>query len=206
MNQSMAEHIENIRLENQAATMQMRLLERNAIAGRSAGGRPLRRRRETILTYGAQRQRGTAALQSSTDYRWQVVITLVAALLTGSLAAAPAGAPPLSSVRTEKSVETLALVWFARMQTGQIDRTQLAAEYNAQLTDDAVQAMSRFLKEHDYGASPTGAQVLKTSTVGEQTFYVVKLLFPRGDAASLLLGFNAEGKITGINLMSMAGD
>ena len=186
--------------------MQMRLLERNAIAGRSAGGRPLRRRRETILTYGAQRQRGTAALQSFTDYRWQVVITLVAALLTGSLAAAPAGAPPLSSVRTEKSVETLALVWFARMQTGQIDRTQLAAEYNAQLTDDAVQAMSRFLKEHDYGASPFGAQVLKTSTVGEQTFYVVKLLFPRGDAASLLLGFNAEGKITGINLMSMAGD
>jgi len=35
---------------------------------------------------------------------------------------------------------------------------------------------------------------------------VVKLLFPRGDAASLLLAFNAEGKITGINLMSMAGD
>ena len=70
----------------------------------------------------------------------------------------------------------------------------------------AVQAVSRFLKEHDYGASPFGAQVLKTSTVGEQTFYVVKLLFPRGDAASLLLAFNAEGKITGINLMSMAGD
>jgi hypothetical protein len=32
------------------------------------------------------------------------------------------------------------------------------------------------------------------------------LLFPRGDAASLLLGFNAERKITGVNLMSTAGD
>ena len=92
------------------------------------------------------------------------------------------------------------------MRTGQIDRSQLAADYSAQLTDDAVQALSRFLKEHDYGAPPTGAQILKTSTVGEQTFYVVKLLFPRGDAASLLLGLNAESKITGINLMSMAGD
>jgi hypothetical protein len=131
---------------------------------------------------------------------------LVAALLTGSLAAALADPSSPPSVPTEKSVETLALEWFAKMQTGQIDRTQLAAEYNAQLTDDAVQAMSRFLKEHDYGAPPTGAQVLKTSTVGEQTFYVVKLLFPRGDAASLLLAFNTEGKITGINLMSMAGD
>src|SRR6516164_463211 len=133
-------------------------------------------------------------------------ITLVTALLTGSLAAALAGSPPLSSVRTEKSVETLALEWFSKMQTGQIDRTQLATDYSTQLTDDAVQAMSRFLKEHDYGASPFGAQVIKTSTVGGQTFYVVKLLFPRGDAASLLLAFNAEGKITGINLMSMAGD
>jgi hypothetical protein len=30
--------------------------------------------------------------------------------------------------------------------------------------------------------------------------------FRSGDAASLLLGFNAEDKISGINLMSMAGD
>jgi hypothetical protein len=138
--------------------------------------------------------------------RLPVVITLLAALLTGSVAAALAGSPPPSSVPTENSVETLALEWFAKMRTGQIDRTQLAADYSAQLTDDAVQAMSRYLKEYEYGASPTGAQVLKTRTVGEQTFYVVKLVFPRGDAASLLLGFNAEGKITGISLMSMAGD
>jgi hypothetical protein len=142
----------------------------------------------------------------TTQMRLPVVITLVAALLTGSVAAALAGSRPPSSVPTETSVETLALEWFAKMRTGQIDRTQLAADYSAQLTDDAVQAMSRYLKEYEYGASPTGAQVLKTRTIGEQTFYVVKLVFPRGDAASLLLGFNAEGKITGISLMSMAGD
>jgi hypothetical protein len=140
------------------------------------------------------------------NQKYARAIMLVAALLSGIVPAAFAGSQPLSSVQTKKSVETLALEWFAQMRTGQIDRTQLAAEYNAQLTDDAVQAMSRFLKEHDYGAPPTGAQVLKTTMVGEQTFYVVKLLFPRGDAGSLLLGFNAEGKITGINLMSMAGD
>ena len=138
--------------------------------------------------------------------RLLLVITLLAALLTGSVAAALAGSPPPSSVPTENSVETLALEWFAKMRTGQIDRTQLAADYSAQLTDDAVQAMSGYLKEYEYGASPTGAQVLKTRKIGAQTFYVVKLVFPRGDAASLLFGFNAEGKITGISLMSMAGD
>jgi hypothetical protein len=136
--------------------------------------------------------------------KFPILIRLVAALLTANLAAAIAGSPPLlPSVRTEKSVETLALEWYAKMRTGQIDRTQLASDYSAQLTDDAVQALSRSLKEIDNGSSPTGAKVLRTTTVGEQTFYVVKLLFPRGDAASLLLGFNVEGKITGIDLLSM---
>jgi hypothetical protein len=135
-----------------------------------------------------------------------VVITLVAALLTGGVLTALAGSPLPSSVRTEKSVEALAVDWFAQMRTGQIDRTQLAADYSAQLTDEVVQTTSQYLKKHEYGASPTGAQVLKTRTTGEQTFYVVKLVFPRGDAASLLLGLNTEGKITGISLMSMAGD
>jgi hypothetical protein len=138
--------------------------------------------------------------------RLPVVIKLVAALLTSGVATALAGSPLLSSLRTEKSVEALALEWFAQMRTGQIDRTQLAADYSAQLTDDVVQATSQYLKKYEYGASPTGAQILKTRTTGEQTFYVVKLVFPRGDAASLLLGLNPEGKITGISLMSMAGD
>jgi hypothetical protein len=147
-----------------------------------------------------ENQTGTAQM------KLPIVITLVAALLTGCVAVALAAPPPPSSVRTENSVETLALEWFAEMRTGQIDRTQLAADYSAQLTDDAVQAMSRYLKEYQYGASPTGAKVLKTRTIGEQTFYVVKLVFPRGDAASLLFGFDVEGKITGVAIMSMAGD
>jgi len=92
------------------------------------------------------------------------------------------------------------------MQSSQIDRTQLTPDYSAQLTDDAVQAMSRYLKEYRYGVSPTRAEVLQTRTIGKQTLYVVKLVFPRGDAASLLFGFNTEGKITGISLLSMAGD
>jgi hypothetical protein len=39
------------------------------IAGRSPGGRPLRRRREMVSIYGRQRLRGTAALQASTEHR-----------------------------------------------------------------------------------------------------------------------------------------
>jgi hypothetical protein len=135
-----------------------------------------------------------------------VAAAFVGAVLTGSVAIAPAAGTVPVGAQTKKSVEALALQWLERMRTGQIDRTQLTASYSAQLTNDAVQEMSRYLNEHKYGASPTSAEILRTRTIGEQTFYLVKLIFPRGDAASLLLGFNMEGKITGITLTSMAGD
>jgi hypothetical protein len=112
----------------------------------------------------------------------------------------------VSNTGTDDSVGSLALQWFDQMRTGQIDRTQLTAEYSAHLTEEAVQGMSRYLTAYHYGVSPTGARVVHSRSSGEQTFHVVKLIFPRGDAASLLFGFNAEGKITGISLTGMAGD
>lgn len=111
-----------------------------------------------------------------------------------------------ANVQTEKRVDDLALKWFAEMKTGQIDRTQLTSDYNARLTNDAVREMSEYLRQHDYGVAPSWAEVVQTRTSGDQTLYVVKLVFPRGDAASMLFGFNTEGKITGISILSMAGD
>lgn len=143
---------------------------------------------------------------SITNRKLAGLTTLVVVLFTGLVAAALGASPEQPGGRTERSVEALALEWFEFMRTGQIDRTQLAPDYSAQLTGAAVQSMSQYLKEYKYGASPTGAEVLQTRRIGEQTFYIVKLVFPRGDAASLLLGFNLGGKITGISLMSMAGD
>ena len=125
-------------------------------------------------------------------------LMLVAALLTGGAVSALADPPAADNVKA------LALRWYEQMQAGQLDRSQLAAAYSAQLTDDAVREMSR--KVNLCGASPTGAEILQCRTIADQTFYLVKLIFPRGDAASLLIGFGADGKITGINLMSMAGD
>ena len=133
-------------------------------------------------------------------------IALLAAALSSADAASPHAFPAQTGALTDKSVEAIALQWFERMRTGQIDRTQLTAQYSAQLTEDVVKKTSAYLTEHKYGALPSAAKILRTRTIGDQTFYNVKLLFPRGDAASLLFGFNAEGKITGIALMSMAGD
>ena len=79
-------------------------------------------------------------------------IILAVALSIASIDAGLADPTPAAGVPTEDALKAFALQWFAQMQAGKIDRTQYAAAYGAQLTDDAVQAMSRHLNE--YGASP----------------------------------------------------
>ena len=132
------------------------------------------------------------------------VMILATAVSIASVAAARADPAKQAGVPTEDGMRALALHWFAQLQAGKIDRTEYTAEYGAQLTDDAVQAMSHQLNQ--YGASPLRAEIMQKRVLDNQTFYQVKLIFPRGDAASLLFGFDADGKITGIGIMSMAGD
>jgi hypothetical protein len=136
--------------------------------------------------------------------RFAAMMMLAAALLTGSVVAAPAEPPQPFGVPTEDAVKALALRWYTQMQAGQLDRSQLNAAYSAQLTDDAVQAMAHNVNL--YGASPTSAAILHSRKMADQRFYLVKLIFPRGDAASLLIGFDAQGKITGLSFASVAGD
>jgi hypothetical protein len=123
---------------------------------------------------------------------------LLATLFTGC---STSGDQALSIDRTSSdSVNAIALEWFEHLQAGQIDRTQMTTAFSEHLTDDAVQDMSRFLVT--YGPA-SGGEVVKSRTIQDQTFYVVKLLLERGDALSLLIGFAENGKITGITFTSM---
>jgi hypothetical protein len=158
----------------------------------------LAKRRRTVKVFNQELQRG------GTPMRRFGATMLVAALSISCIAAALADPAPPAGVPTEDGMRVLALQWFAQMQAGKIDRTQYAATYAAQLTDDAVQAMSHHLNQ--YGASPLRAEIMQKRSVDNQTLYQVKLVFPRGDSTSLLFGFDAEGRITGVAIMSLAGD
>jgi hypothetical protein len=131
-------------------------------------------------------------------------LSLVAALLVSPIVSAHADSAPPAGAPTEVSVTAFAMQWFTEMQAGRTDRSQYAAAYSPQVTDDAVKAMSHSLDA--YGASPLRAEIVQTRKIDDQTFYVVKFVFPRGDATSLLFGFDAEGKITGVGVGGMAGD
>jgi hypothetical protein len=132
------------------------------------------------------------------------VSVLVVALSGGPIAPAHAAAAQPAGASTEASVAAFAMHWFTEMQAGRTDRSQYASAYGTQVTDDAVKAMSHALNQ--YGASPLRAEIVQTRKIDDQTFYVVKFVFPRGDATSLLFGFDTAGKITGVGVGGMAGD
>jgi hypothetical protein len=158
----------------------------------------LAERRCTVKAFKQELERG--ARQMRCFFRIILAVALSVSCIAAGLAdpSSPAGVP------TEDGMRALALQWFVQMQAGKIDRTQYTATYAAQLTDEAVQVMSHHLNR--YGASPLRAEIMQKRSADDQTLYQVKLVFPRGDATSLLFGFDAEGKITGVAIMSMAGD
>jgi hypothetical protein len=121
---------------------------------------------------------------------------LIAALTIGR------GAP--ASADADAAPTAWAMRWFTEIQAGRTDRAQYAPGFVAEVTDEAVKTMSHDL--NTYGAAPLRAEIMQTGKIGDQTFYVVKYVFPRGDATSLLFGFDAAGKITGVRLESLAGD
>jgi hypothetical protein len=98
------------------------------------------------------------------------------------------------------SVKAFALEWFGHLQAGQIDRMQMSTELSESLTDDSVKEMSRIVTS--YGPA-TKDEIIENRKIDDQTFYVVKLFLQRGDAVSLLIGFNEGGKITGVTFPSM---
>ncbi len=98
------------------------------------------------------------------------------------------------------SVKVFALDWFARLQAGEIDRTQMTRALSKSLTEDSVEVMARYLKS--YGPA-SGGEITQNRRIEDQTFYVVKLFLERGDALSLLIGFDEGGKITGVTFPSM---
>jgi hypothetical protein len=125
---------------------------------------------------------------------------LVATLFTGSVASVFGEQTPPIDPTSGDSVKTFALEWFEHLQAGQIDRSLMTRELSETLTDDSVNEMSRIVAS--FGPA-TKDEIVENRKIDDQTFYVVKLFLQRGDAVSLLIGFNESGKITGVTFPSL---
>ena len=110
------------------------------------------------------------------------------------------GQTPPVDPKSGESVQAFALQWFERLQAGQIDRDQMTTALSETLTDDSVKEMSRIVTS--FGPA-TKDEIVGNRKIDDQTFYVVKLFLQRGDALSLLIGFDESGKITGVTFPSL---
>lgn len=134
-----------------------------------------------------------------------VVVSLIVALSAMDLAASAradetsiTAAPPDAA-----GLSIWAMGWFTEIMAGRTDRSQYAPGFAPQVTDAAVARMSHDLNA--YGAAPLRAEIVQAKKDGDQTFATIKFVFPRGDATSLLFGFDVAGKITGVAIGGMAG-
>src|SRR5271165_6240518 len=143
-------------------------------------------------------------LRGATGLRRIGFALLIAMFAVGPVATPCADETPPDGVPTGAALTTWAMHWFTEMMAGRTDRSQYAPAFAPQVTDEAVARISHDLNA--YGARPLRAEIVQTKKEGDQTFATLKFVFPRGDATSLLFGFDAAGKATGVAPGGMAGD
>jgi hypothetical protein len=130
---------------------------------------------------------------------------LIALLAANPVANARAGAASAATAPMDaNALAAWAMHWFTEIMAGRTDRSLYAVDFAPQVTDEVVARMSHDLNE--YGTAPLRAEIVRTAKEGDQTVAAIKFVFPRGDVTSLLFGFDAAGKITGVAVGGMAGD
>jgi hypothetical protein len=88
--------------------------------------------------------------------------------------------------------------WFHRFQTGNIDRSQLDAEVNRELTDASIKKEEATLKPF---GEPTGFEFIGSQQIKGADGYVFLITFRAGRIAEAI-AFDKQGKIAGIDFQT----
>ncbi len=111
--------------------------------------------------------------------------------------ASPAAVPPAPLATEEPGITARAKDWFSRIQTGNLDRTQLTAQASAAFTDAVVKNVAAQI-------APLGAPAAFTfvdkKTIGDNTAYTYKLTFA-STALYYIFVLDIAGRISGLRLV-----
>jgi hypothetical protein len=111
-------------------------------------------------------------------------------------AAVQPAAPAAPFVAEDPAVTKRAKEWLHRMQTGDIDRSQLEAQMSAALKDDLVKKTATALAPL---GEPQSFVYVNTLTNGDITTAVYRLAFPNGKVL-WIFSFDKSGLIAGFYL------
>jgi hypothetical protein len=92
--------------------------------------------------------------------------------------------------------------WFHRFQTGHIDRSQLDAKVNAELTSTMIEQEGAKLRQ--FGA-PSSFRFIRTYAISGAVGYDFLLQFSAGRIVEMI-AFDPDGKIAGIDFMTFVKD
>ena len=132
---------------------------------------------------------------------------LCAALLACTLAAAPGEptAPPepggsaaMPAQTPDASLMARAKSWFSELQTGKVDRSQLATAANGALTDQQLTQVRGMIGS--LGA-PTSFEQTQIMSQSGYTYAVYRLTFTDGSKMDYYFGVDNQGKVAGLRLI-----
>jgi opacity protein-like surface antigen len=129
--------------------------------------------------------------------RTLALAALAAVIIPNPASAAAVAQPsdgPVSLPIADSHITAKAKEWFHRLQTGEIDRSQLDAQVNSQLTADVIRDETKALTSL---GDPTSFDYVRTYPLGRALEYDFMLQFKAGRVVELI-SFDADGKIAGL--------
>ncbi len=121
-------------------------------------------------------------------------LVLFAAPGRAQTAPAPSSAPSSAAAQIDPKVAAIAKDWLHRIQTGNVDRSQLTNEMSAALTPALVQQVAAQLAPL---GDPTSVSFVASQTVGAVTIYHFLLTFKTA-TVNEFLAIDGAGKIAGL--------
>ena len=125
-------------------------------------------------------------------------VAAFAVALTLWSAAAAAAPAPVPTASTNAAVLVRAKEWFHRIETGDIDRGQLTAQMNAQLTDAMIKQVAAQVAPL---GEPTSFRQIRSGEERGSIYYVYVVTFPSGDKWNYLFVYDrTSGKVSGLRI------
>lgn len=125
--------------------------------------------------------------------RLLVAIMLASVVCDGAGASPASPAPPTAPVT--RRIVARAREWFQRFQTGNIDRSQLNAAVNSQLTESGIRDEGAKLRTF---GKPTSFIFLRSYIVGGVFGYDFLIPFKKGRIVEMI-AFDPDGRVAGID-------
>jgi hypothetical protein len=144
---------------------------------------------------------------------------LPAALFVGTVAMTPPGAPPMpnggqpgpygapppappasqptAAPTTDPAMLARAKSWFGQLQSGKIDRSQLATKANGALTDATVSNAQSILGGL---GTPVSFVQQQSGTQGSISYAMYLLTFPNGKKLNFFFAVDSAGKVEGLQI------